>query len=473
MWTEWDAATIRQDFARIAAMKFNTVRINLVGGMFGLPAPSADAMQKLATVITLADQQGLKVQLGLFDWFGNYSNIKDSKTWIDTVVRPYRNDARIAFIDLHNELDTTVPAQLAWASALLPYLKSAAGSIPVTVSVTAQSKHTVLQHLQNLRAAGVQGDFIDVHLYGNAATAYSQLQDITTFAAGTPVFVGETGYSTYFGGTGGTLSGVPANSAATEAMQAYQLKTMSYATKAFSLPLIAPWAYVDFMQNAIPPSQVASSPAQYDFGLLHTDYSQKPAAVFMASLNSGETLSDDFNNGFEQIDSSGLPLLWRLRSKPCGPTPSSGCGFQADFAADKTVAHSGTASARISNGVSNQYGVPGFFLSPPVPTVPGHTYTATVFARGQNVVGTARVNLSVYSQTGCYMGSYVSPSLPAGNSGWTPLSASVTLPSRGSAQVCAGALPAYLEIHLESGAPAPANGGRVWFDDVTFGEVAR
>lgn len=474
MWTSWDPVTIQQDFARIAAMHFNTVRINLETGVFALPSPSAGALQQLATVIALADQQGLKVQLGLFDWFGNFADVADSKTWIDAVVTPYRNDPRIAFIDLRNELDTTVQAQLDWAAALLPYLKAAAGSIPVTVSVTAQSQLTVLQHLQALRAAGIQGDFVDVHLYGNAATACNQLQDIVAFANGAPVFVGETGYSTYAGyavnNPGGALSGVPANAAATEAQQAYQLKTMSYAVQALGLPAIAPWAYADFTASAIPPSQVASSPPQYDFGLLRTDYSPKPAATLMTSVNSGVALSPDFNNGFEQIDDSGLPTLWRLRSKPCGSYPAPACGFQADFAADTSVSHSGGASARISNGISNQYGMPGFFLSPPTPTLPGHTYTATAFARGQNVAGAARVNLSLYTRAGCYLGSSTSASLPAGDSSWTPLSASIALPMQSNAQVCGGALPAYVEIHLESGAASPTGGGTVWFDDVTFGE---
>lgn len=473
MWTEWDPATIHQDFARIAAMHFNTVRINLETGVFQLPTPSRRVLQQLATVVSLADREGLKVQLGLFDWFGNFADVLDSKAWIDAVVGPYRDDPRIAFIDLRNELDTTSPAQVGWAAQLLPYLKSAAGSVPVTVSVTAQSGHTVLQHLQALRAAGVQGDFVDVHLYGNAATAYRQLHDIKAFAEGAPVLVGETGYSTYAGYAanhpGGALSGVPANRAATEAQQAYQLNAMSHAAQALELAPVAPWAYADFTATAIPPSHVASSPPQYDFGLLRTDYSPKSAANLMKAVNEGAAPPSDFNNGFEHLDDSGLPVLWRLRSKPCGAYPAPACGFQAEFAADRTVSHGGGASARIRDGISNSYGMPGFFLSPPTPTLPGHTYTATVYARGRNVSGAARIDLSMYAQTGCFMGSSVSSSLPPGNSDWTPLSVDITLPSRGSAQLCSGALPAYVEVHLESGAPAPG-GGTVWFDDVTFGE---
>ena len=77
----------------------------------------------------------------------------------------------------------------------------------------------------------------------------------------------------------------------------------------------------------------------------------------------------------------------------------------------------------------------------------------------------------MYTRAGCYLGSNVSASLPPGDSNWTALSVSIALPAQGNAQICAGALPAYVEIHLESGAPAAAGGGTVWFDDVTFGET--
>jgi hypothetical protein len=472
MWDRWDPATIEQDFIRIAGMNFNTVRINVLIPAFALPTPSSTALSRLAEVVQLADRHGLRIQLGLFDWLNNFTSIEDSKRWIDAVVGPFKDDPRIAFIDLRNELDTADPAQFAWARALMPSLKSAAGSIPVTVSVTAQPGHSVLQHLQELRAAGIPLDMLDVHVYGNAAAAYSKLRDIVEFAGNLPVIIGEAGYSSYAGyqpnDPEGALFGEAPNRIATEAMQAYQLKTLSFAAKALGLPVIAPWAYSDFTATAIPPSSTASNPREYYYGLLRTDTSEKPAAGFMRAVNAGAALSDDFNNGFEQTDPSGLPVLWRLWTRPCDSAPKPGCGFQADFAVDRSLSYEGAVSARISNGISNQYGIPGYFLSPPIVTVPGQSYSVTAFTRGDKVRGVARINISWYTQSGCFIASEASPSLPPGSSDWTPLSVTFTLPKENPSGACGGDLPAYVEIHLESGAPSPAGGGTVWFDDVQF-----
>jgi hypothetical protein len=475
MWVNFDPAVIDQDFGRIAALNFNTVRVSVLVSAFSLVPPPTDTyLSRLSQVIQLADQHGLKVQLSLFDWLADFTAIDPSKRWVDAVVTPYKNDPRIAFIDVHNEIDTSVAAQLAWAQELVPYVKSAAGSIPVTLSVTAQSGLTVAQHLQAVVSHGIVLDLADVHLYGNAASAYVKLQQVRQAAGTLPVFVGETGYSSYDGyqpnATGSLLFGVPPNSTATEAMQAYQLNTISHAVAALQLPMIAPWSYSDFTATAIPPSHVGSNPLEYHFGLLHTDYTQKPAATVMRALNGGSVPSDAFNNGFEQVDAAGLPLLWRLYERPCAGFPAPACGYQADFAGDASVSHTGSASARISNGVNNKYGTPAFYLSPPMPTLPGNVYTLTAYARGNNVSGSARVSISWYSETGCFIGGQGSASLPSGTSDWTQLSVTATLPASGSSQVCAGALPAYVELRMESGSTSPGGGGTVWFDDVSFRE---
>src|SRR5579862_7518877 len=140
-------------------------------------------------------------------------------------------------------------------------------------------------------SAGIRLDLADVHVYGNAASAYSKLRQVVQVAGPVPVFVGETGYSSYAGFqpnmTGSLLFGVPPNETATEAMQAYELETISHAVSRLQLPMVAPWSYADFTANAIPPSHVASNPLEYHFGLVHTDHTEKRAARFMRDLNSG------------------------------------------------------------------------------------------------------------------------------------------------------------------------------------------
>ena len=136
--------------------------------------------------------------------------------------------------------------------------------------------------------------------------------------------------------------------------------------------------------------QAVKAVAGPHFGLLHTDHSENPAAPLMRRLNAGSPPSTDFNNGFEESDSAGLPLLWRLYQRPCASFKPPACGYQAEFAQDTSVSHTGGASARIRNGVSNPAGTPAFYLSPPQPTLPGHIYTLTAYAKGQEVSGSAR-----------------------------------------------------------------------------------
>jgi hypothetical protein len=311
-----------------------------------------------------------------------------------------------------------------------------------------------------------------VHYYGNSAAAYTRLSAVKQFIDPVPVFVGETGYSSYSGyspgNTGQALFGVPPQRASTEAMQVHHMKALNQAANALQVSGVAPWAYADFTPHAIPPSNTASNPVEYHYGALRTDYGEKPVAGFLRQLNRGRPIVDDFNGGFEQASEKGTPLVWRQWSRPCTDFPPPACGYSAEFHVDTQVSRSGKSSGRIGRGISNSHGRPAFFLSPTLPTVPGHTYRASAFAKGKDITGTARMTVSWYTQTGCYIGGQSSASLPAGSSGWTPLSVTFTFPAGADSQVCAGVPASYVELRLESGAASPDGGGTAWFDDVRF-----
>lgn len=472
MWDRWDPQTMDRDFARIADLRFNTVRVILQVSSFTLPTPSEEALQKLERVIDMAEAHGLRVQLTLFDWFSAWGDLDGSRQWVDAVVGPYRNDPRIAFIDVCNEVDTTVTAQVNWAQTMVPYVRSVAGSTPVTISVTAKSGRSELQHLQTLVAADIALDLASVHFYGNSAAAYTRLSAVKQFIAPVPVIVGETGYSSYTGyspgNTGPALFGVPPQRANTEAMQVHHMSALNQAANALQLSGVAPWAYADFTKNAIPPSNTGSNPVEYHFGMLRTDYSEKPVAGFLRNLNRGGPIVQDINGGFEQASDKGTPLLWRQWARPCTDFPPPACGYSAEFHVDTQVSHRGKASGRIGHAISSSYGRPAFFLSPTLPTLPGHFYRASAYARGKDISGTTRITVSWYTQTGCYIGGQSSASLPAGTSGWTPLSVSFTFPATTDSKVCSGMPASYVELRLESGAASPDGGGTAWFDDVRF-----
>jgi endo-1,4-beta-mannosidase len=267
MWTNWDPATMARDFTKMASsLHANCVRIIVPADEhFGYPTPSSKMLKELSQAITLANEQGLQVDLTLFDSFSSYSDLLGSKQWAAAVVSSYRNDARIAYIDLHNELDNTNASAVAWAKTMLPYVHGLAGNIPLTVSVT----HGI-SNLARQVSKQVPVDFYNFHFYSDPAQAYSVFQQaLGTVGTAKPLLIGETGYSTL------TTAG--------EAKQDRYLRTVESAARQSGLPFASPWIYSDFADQAHVPSGVLGTAEQY-YGLYRADGTLKPAGAMIASL---------------------------------------------------------------------------------------------------------------------------------------------------------------------------------------------
>jgi hypothetical protein len=267
MWMNWDPATTAHDFAKIASsLHANCVRIIVPADKhFGYPTPSSKMLNELSQAITLANKQGLQVDLTLFDAFSSYSDLLGSKQWAAAVVSSYRNDARIAYIDLHNELDNTNSSAITWAKTMLAYLHELAGDIPLTVSVT----HGI-SNLARQVSNQVPVDFYNFHFYSDPAQAYSIFQQaLRTVGTAKPLLIGETGYSTL--------------TTAEEAKQDRYIRTVEYAARQSGLPFASPWIYSDFADQAHVPSGVLGTTEQY-YGLYRADGTLKPAGATIASL---------------------------------------------------------------------------------------------------------------------------------------------------------------------------------------------
>lgn len=433
MWTNWDPATINADFGRIAALHANTVRIIIQADTFGYPVPQPIMQSHLAQIVSMAQSNGLKVQLTLFDWWGNYSDLAGSKQWASAVLAPLAGNSNIAFIELQNEMDVTNGAAMAWAQQMIPFVKSVDGGLPVTVSV-----YTGLQTLVNtLRAT--PPDFYDYHYYGSAALAYTDLQQAREIVAPAPLFIGETGMSSALSPTSG--SGLPNTTPAREAYQDYFYRAVEHAAQSLGLPEVAPWVLSDFVPGTL--TWESPTSREYDYGLFHTDGTAKPVAASVASAFGSALVDTSFNNGFENC-TGGTPADWLLFH-----------ASQAQFACDPTVARSGAASARISDSTGDTSGVPAFYTSPvDAHVIAGQVYSASVWAKGANLSGTTDIALAWFDSNDNYLGTITSALLPVGATDWTQLTASGAAP--------AGA--AYVQIHCQSA----FNTGTAWFDDVTF-----
>jgi hypothetical protein len=102
-WPGWRPTEIDQDFATIARMHANTVRIAIPPGTFGYPQPSKLMLDRLREFVDLADKHGLRTKLALFAFFGKYEDIGGSSEWAEALLRDFKDDHRIACIDLYRD----------------------------------------------------------------------------------------------------------------------------------------------------------------------------------------------------------------------------------------------------------------------------------------------------------------------------------------------------------------------------------
>jgi hypothetical protein len=437
MWTRWNPEAIDADFARIATANANGVRVIVHPSVFGFPEPDSKQLSKLAYVVETAEQHGLRVQLTLFDWWLDYARIDESRRWATAILEPYRDDPRVAFVELQNELDAANNEALSWARAMIPCVREVVGSIPITISVS--GSHS-LPGLQRLVDAQLGLDFYDLHYYGKAALAYHTFNRARSIVGIVPLRIGETGYATH-----PIAEEAPSGTDIRwrEAEQDKFYRTLAVAARENELPPVAPWILSDFRPGAIPLTRSAPDPAQSAFGLLRVDGTPKPAMASIRSMFGGDAPDEHFNNGFEDATDSALPTNWKLWRAPL-----------AGWARDPNVHRSGRAAARISRSSSSVDGYPAFYLSPVRPIVAGDYYTATVWVRAQAATGTTRISLAWFNADGMFLGHDVSSELREGTTDWTQLSLIARAPLDA----------ALVEIHLVSA----NNTGTVWFDDVRF-----
>jgi hypothetical protein len=440
MWTRWEPGQINRDFTAMKAMGANSVRITVFPGVTGFPVPSPLMRSRLARIVGLAGQHGLKVQLSLFDQFTDFADISGSSIWARDILAPFRGKSDIAFIDVRNELDASStmgnPQVDRWIDALLPSVEGDAPGVPVTLSVTSPA------HITAMRAGlRVEPDFWDLHYYSSDGLAYATLKEAVAAAAPQPVFAAETGFAT---AEDDAPPGLPGGEPSLEAYQAHYYQVVEQAALSLGLGDAAPWTLYDFSPTAIPSEQ---QPDQYAFGLLHRDGTPKPAAAVIRRLFRSGSVGDGFNNGFSQAvtTSAGeLPAVWRLWEPG-----------QARFAFDPAVGHDAPGSARISDSGGSAAGVPAFYTVPVQPQiVPGDRYRVTAWVRGREATGTTVVTISWFNGQGVFMSGTDSASLGAGDTDWTELAAT-GVPPPGAA---------FAEIWLKSA----RDFGTVWFDDVTW-----
>jgi hypothetical protein len=439
MWSDFDATEINSDFAAIQKLGGNVVRIIIDPYVFGWATPTATEQANLAQVFTMASAHDLKVHLTLFDEFGNYTETADSDAWINAVLTPYRNDPRLAYVELQNEIQPSDAAAMTWMQHEIPVIRAAIGSVPVTVSVTnsdtgsgeqqtvAQTLALLIPYLKNTPI-----DFYDIHYYGIPGAALNVFKQAFAEAGTTPVYVGETGASSW---DGATSSGVMQ-----ESTQDLTVRMMEWAALKAGLPPAAPWILQDFPPGNVINEAASAVNTQNFFGLLRTDGTYKPLATSIQALYTNGTLSTDYNSDFTG-QSGGLPLDWSTQD-----------ATQGTLAWDGTVGHDALGSASLSNTSSSSSAIPNFNVIP-INNLSGvgQTVTDSVWAKGTNATGSNVVDIAWFDANGTYISNADSTALPGGTTNWTQLSVTATAPASA--------------VYFQEDLKSADNSGTVWFDD--------
>jgi hypothetical protein len=427
MWSEFDPTEIKADFQKVAELGANTVRIAIDPFEFGWPNVTPQMASELSEVLSLAQAQGLYVQLTLFDWWTSYSQISSSKAWLSSLLGSYTNDHEIAFIELQNEIDPNNAAAMAWATAILPAAKAVAGDIPLTFSISSTSGLSGILALKSALGPG-QLSFYDFHYYGSPGAAAATLGAVKAAVAPAPLFVGEIGFSTY------TAGGAP-QEAILDSEQASFYAGVDNATASLGLP--APGLFMlNDLDGSGAPGPESNKPQDWSYGLFTTTGQKKPAEAVVQQFFTTGSAPVVLDPSF-QTASGGVPTGW-LYSGPGTGTWST------------TVTHSGSPTVEINDGSGDPSAWRSVLGTGTISA--GEKIQVTAWAKGSAATGSNALDVAWFNSSNNYISNQVSP-LPSGNSNWTELGVDAVAPS--------GA--AYAVVYLQT----ITDTGTVWFDDVS------
>jgi hypothetical protein len=421
MWTNWQPAVLKRDFARIRDLGGNAVRIIVFPNVFA----------RFAATLSIAASQGLGVQVTLFDWWNDYRDIAQSQAWLRSLMRPYADDAHLRLVELQNEVDPANGVQVAWVRALLPTLRSVLPRTPSTVSVSGKAGPGGFIRLRK-ELGRAPLDVADMHFYGPAGRAYGWMMAARQAAGSLPLFVGEIGSPV----TTTSSSGMEA----ADLQQAHWYSVVFAAARAAGVSPPAPWTLNDFKSRAVPAPERSSR--EEHFGLYTAAGRRRLSARVVEQAFHGRIV-DNSNLAFNLADNNDQPMVWS-RYLPA----------QGTLTYDSSVGHLKRGSVRLTGTQRSSLGIPGYELVPVnVPTFRS-LWTLSAWAKGTDVNGTAQIALAWFRSDGTYLGSSNSKPLPQGNPSWKKLTVRQRVPLDAAS----------VRVFLKSDNVA----GSVWFDDVSI-----
>jgi Cellulase (glycosyl hydrolase family 5) len=272
-WSHCSHDVTDADFARIAALGLNTVRIFVPYDDVGGPNVQGPALDHLADLLRTADRHHLKVVVTLFDFWSGYSLLAwpGGDRYLITLLTRFRDDPAILAWDLKNEPD-------------LDYAANTKGRVQAWLAHVAWlARQTDPHHLITIGWSTPQAadalvsdvDFVTFHYYAAASALQQSYAALRASAPNRPIVLGEYGLSTWdslfvpFGHSEGD-------------QQAYYADVLTAIRRTDSAGTLA-WTLYDFSKV---PADIAGrwfwkSDPQGRYGLLNVDGTPKPAAALV------------------------------------------------------------------------------------------------------------------------------------------------------------------------------------------------
>ncbi len=265
-WSELDADITATDFDRVASLGGNAVRVFLTRADF-LGSDYADALDNLETLLSVAQEKGIKVVPTLFDLKQDYGlgTWADDAVYLERVLAILRKSQAVAFVDLKNEPDLDFEYHgtakvTAWLKTVEAMTRSFAPDLSLTIGWSAAEHAKVLIDKM---------DVVTYHDYAPLEGAADRLVEVKRIAGAKRVLVTEIGDTTFE-----AILSFPGSVDKQADRLSRRLDALQNADGTFI------WTLYDFPK--VDPTVVGASPwvqrLQASFGVFQADGAEKPSA---------------------------------------------------------------------------------------------------------------------------------------------------------------------------------------------------
>ncbi len=194
---QFDSKIIDADFKLIKNAGLNSIRIFIPYEDFGKAKVKNEKLEKLNTLLDLAEKNELKVVITLFDLYGNY-NVLDwtlNHRHAETIVTKFKNHNALLAWDLKNEPNLDFESRgkqnvLAWLEHLSIIVKKLDSNHPVTIGWS---------NIESAYLLSDKIDFISFHYYDELKTLEKKYKDLKSKVNSKRIVLTEFGLSSYSG----------------------------------------------------------------------------------------------------------------------------------------------------------------------------------------------------------------------------------------------------------------------------------